>query len=71
MAEISPLRRRMIDDVMILNPSPATQQFYLYALPSSAAFFGVLAGMAGIGGSVRAGRDAECGVRQTPPRCEA
>jgi len=28
MAEISPLRRRMIDDMMIRNLSPATQQSY-------------------------------------------
>ena len=32
MAEISPLRRRMIDDMMIRNLSPATQQSYLYAV---------------------------------------
>ena len=32
MTEISPLRRRMIDDMMIRNLSPATQQSYLYAV---------------------------------------
>ena len=32
MAEISPLRRRMIDDMMIRNLSPTTQQSYLYAV---------------------------------------
>lgn len=32
MAEISPLRRRMIDDMMIRNLSPATQQSYIYAV---------------------------------------
>ena len=32
MAEISPLRRRMIGDMMIRNLSPATQQPYLYAV---------------------------------------
>ena len=32
MAEINPLRRRMIDDMMIRNLSPATQQSYLYAV---------------------------------------
>jgi hypothetical protein len=32
MAEISPLRRRMIDDMMISNLSPATQQSYIYAV---------------------------------------
>ena len=37
MAAIGPLRRRMIEDMMIRNLSPATQQSYLYAVPSSAA----------------------------------
>jgi|SRR5215470_15380083 len=32
MAEIHPLRRRVIDDMMIRNPSPATQQSCLYAV---------------------------------------
>ena len=32
MTEISPLRRRMIDEMMIRNLSPATQQSYLYAV---------------------------------------
>ena len=32
MASISPLRRRMIDDMMVRNPSPSTQQSYLYAV---------------------------------------
>jgi hypothetical protein len=32
MTEISPLRRRMIDDMMIRNLSPATQQSYIYAV---------------------------------------
>jgi hypothetical protein len=31
MAEISPLRRRMIEDMTIRNLSPATQQSYLNA----------------------------------------
>ena len=31
MTELSPLRRRMIDDMMIRNLSPATQQSYLVA----------------------------------------
>ena len=42
MAEMSPLRRRMIEDMTIRNLSPATQQSYLYAVsqlrtPSSTA----------------------------------
>jgi integrase/recombinase XerD len=32
MTEISPLRQRMIDDMMICNLSSATQQSYLYAI---------------------------------------
>jgi site-specific recombinase XerD len=32
MASISPLRRRMIDDMMVRNLSPSTQQSYLYAV---------------------------------------
>src|SRR5205809_4655309 len=40
MAEISPLRRRMIDDMMIRNLSPATQQSYLYAIAQFSRHFG-------------------------------
>src|SRR5437763_1573195 len=40
MAEISPLRRRMIDDMMIRNLSPATQQSYLYAVAKFSRHFG-------------------------------
>jgi integrase/recombinase XerD len=40
MAEISPLRRRMIDDMMIRNLSPATQQSYLYAVSKFSRYFG-------------------------------
>ena len=40
MAEISPLRRRMIDDMMIRNLSPSTQQSYLYAVAKFSRHFG-------------------------------
>jgi site-specific recombinase XerD len=40
MAEISPLRRRMIDDMMIRNLSPTTQQSYLYAVAKFSRHFG-------------------------------
>jgi integrase/recombinase XerD len=40
MAEISPLRRRMIDDMMIRNLSPATQQSYIYAVAKFSRHFG-------------------------------
>ena len=40
MAEISALRRRMIDDMMIRNLSPATQQSYIYAVAKFSRYFG-------------------------------
>jgi site-specific recombinase XerD len=40
MAEISPLRRRMIDDMKVRNLSPATQQSYLYAVAKFSRHFG-------------------------------
>jgi integrase/recombinase XerD len=40
MSELSPLRRRMIDDMMIRNFSPATQQSYLYAVAKFSRYFG-------------------------------
>ena len=40
MAEISPLRRRMIDDMTVRNLSPATQQSYLYAVAKFSRHFG-------------------------------
>ena len=40
MAEISPLRRRMIEDMTIRNLSPATQQSYLYAVSKFSRHFG-------------------------------
>jgi integrase/recombinase XerD len=42
MAAISPLRQRMIDDMMIRNLSPATQQSYLYAVAKFSRHFGRL-----------------------------
>jgi hypothetical protein len=40
MAEISPLCRRMIDDMMVRNLAPATQQPYLYAVAKFSRRFG-------------------------------
>jgi hypothetical protein len=37
MTEISPQRRRMIEDMAVRNLSPATQRSYEHASPSSAA----------------------------------
>ena len=40
MAEISPLRRRMIEDMTVRNLSPATQQSYLHAVSKFSRYFG-------------------------------
>jgi integrase/recombinase XerD len=40
MAEISPLRRRMIEDMTVRNLSPATQQSYLSAVSKLCRYFG-------------------------------
>ena len=40
MAEISPLRRRMIEDMTVRNLSPATQQLYLNAVSKFSRYFG-------------------------------
>ena len=40
MVEISPLRRRMIEDMTIRNLSPATQQSYLSAVAKFSRYFG-------------------------------
>jgi site-specific recombinase XerD len=40
MAEMSPLRRRMIEDMMIRNLSPATQRSYIHAVSKFSRHFG-------------------------------
>ena len=40
MAEISPLRRRMIEDMTVRNLSPATQQSYVHAVSKFSQYFG-------------------------------
>jgi integrase/recombinase XerD len=40
MAEISPLRRRMIEGMTVRNLSPATQQSYLNAVSKFSRYFG-------------------------------
>jgi len=40
MAEISPLRRRMIEDMAIHNLSPAAQRSYLHGLSKLSRYFG-------------------------------
>ncbi len=39
MTEISPLRRRMIEDMTVRNLSPATQQSYVYAVAKFGRYF--------------------------------
>jgi hypothetical protein len=39
-AAVSPLRRRMIDDMSVRNLSPATQRSYLHGFRSSVATLG-------------------------------
>ena len=41
MAEMTPLRRRLIDDMTVRNLSPATQQSYVYAVAKFSRFFGL------------------------------
>ena len=40
MTEMSPLRRRMIDDMTVRSLSPATQRSYVHAVAKFARFFG-------------------------------
>lgn len=40
MAEMSPLRRRMLEDMTVRNLSPATQRSYLNAVSKFSRYFG-------------------------------
>ena len=40
MADMSPLRRRMVEDMTIRNLSPATQQSYVHAVSKFSRYFG-------------------------------
>ena len=40
MAEMSPLRRRMIEDMTVRNLSPATQRSYVHAVAKFGRYFG-------------------------------
>jgi integrase/recombinase XerD len=40
MAELSPLRRRMIEDMTVRNLSPATQRSYIHAVAKFSRYFG-------------------------------
>ena len=39
MAEVSPLRRRMIEDITVRNLSPATQRSYVHAVARFSRYF--------------------------------
>lgn len=41
MAQMTPLRRRLLDDMTVRNLSPATQQSYVYAVAKFSRFFGL------------------------------
>ena len=53
MAEVSPLRRRMLEDMTLRNLSPATQQSYIYAVAKFSRRFGRFPRPAGAGGRAR------------------
>ena len=48
MAQMTALRRRMIDDMTVRNLSPATQQSYVYAVAKFSRFFGCSPDLLGI-----------------------
>ena len=47
MAQMTALRRRMIDDMTVRNLSPATQQSYVYAVAKFSRFFSCRVGTVG------------------------
>jgi hypothetical protein len=51
MAEMTPLRRRMIEDMRIRNLSPVTQRCYLHAVTSFSRHFNCSPDRAGADGS--------------------
>ena len=75
MAEMSPLRRRMIEDMTVRNLSPATQRSYLHAVGEVQPVFRPLAGSAGSGGCPRlsgsSGRDRHLVAGAEPDRLRA
>jgi hypothetical protein len=68
MAEMSPLRRRMIEDMTVRNLSPATQRSYIHAVAKFSRFFGrspdrlELEDVRGLSGTSRIERDLVAGA---------
>src|SRR5881398_246013 len=56
MAQMTALRRRMIDDMTVRNLSPATQQSYVYAVAKFSRFFGCSPDRLGIASGRRGSR---------------
>src|ERR1700675_3737072 len=50
MAEMSPVRRRMIEDMTVRNLSPATQRSYVHAVAKFSRYFGRSPDRLGLGG---------------------
>ncbi len=48
MAEMSPLRRRMIEDMSVRNLAPTTQQSYLHHVSKFSRYFGRSPGRLGL-----------------------
>ena len=64
MAQITPLRRRMIDDMTVRNLSPTTQQSYVYAVAKFSRFFARSPDLLGVE-EVRAYQIHLAGLRQS------
>lgn len=64
MARMTPLRRRLIDDMTVRNLSPATQQSYVYAVAKFSRFFGRSPDQLGVG-EVRVPRGDQAGTGPT------
>jgi integrase/recombinase XerD len=67
MAQMTPLRRRLLDDMTVRNLSPATQQSYVYAVAKFSRFFGVAPDQLGNEGDCQEFRVGRVRWRQRRP----